>query len=298
MSDRIIELNNISKSYKDNVVLNSINLNIERGKIYGLVGENGAGKTTIMKLLAGLIYKTSGSMRFYGQENANAMQKLRKKMSFMIETPSYFPDMNAYENLWVHFLQRGLKESNKITAVLEFVGLSNSSKKAREFSLGMKQRLAIAVALLDDVEIMILDEPLNGLDPKGIIELRNLIKLLNEKMKMTFIISSHILDELHRVATDYIFIKQGNIVKEINAQTLNDLCMTFYILAISDIASTEKLLKSQNVDFKTVEEKIYISGEEDIRRISKELCDNKIYIYELYQSQVDIEDYYLELMKK
>ncbi len=221
----VLEVENLSKLFGKNQVLNSLTMKIPQGSIYGFVGKNGAGKTTLMRIICGLQNPTSGCYRLFGVENSEAdIIKSRRKMGAIVETPSIYKNMTAEENLKEQYMILGLTSFEGIDEILHLVGLDETGKKkAGDFSLGMKQRLGIAVALCGGPEFLILDEPVNGLDPQGIIEIRELILKLNKEMNITFLISSHILDELAKVATHYGFINNGNIIKEISATELTKI---------------------------------------------------------------------------
>ena len=205
MTKFICETKNLSKKYKDFYALKNVNLTIPKGEIYGLVGENGAGKTTLIRLLTGLNFKSEGEIILFGHKDN--LQHERSKIGCTIEMPALYKDMTASQNLEVQRIQRGIPNKKCITDTLELIGLSNAGKKrVANFSLGMKQRLALGVALLGEPEFLILDEPVNGLDPTGIIELRELLKKLVKEREVTILISSHILSELHQLATCYGFL--------------------------------------------------------------------------------------------
>lgn len=211
----------MTKRYKDEIALEGVNLTLNKGDIYGLVGENGAGKTTLIKLLAGLITPTSGSIQLFGADTPKKLNQVQANIGYMIEAPAVFGDMTAEQNLEVRRMQKGIKDRKSVTDALALVNLPNSSKKVKNYSLGMKQRLALALALLGQPELLILDEPVNGLDPTGIVALRELLMKLNKEKKVTIIISSHILGELHKLATCYGFIHAGNLIEQIAASELD-----------------------------------------------------------------------------
>ena len=214
----------IVKSYKGRNAIDRSDMKIRKGDIYGFIGENGAGKTTVIRLICGLITQTEGSYELFGVKDTDKNIHLqRKRIGAIVEAVSLIPNMNAERNLIAHMKLVGLKDKNRIPEILNLVGLGyllNDNKKAKQFSLGMKQRLGLAVALLHNPEFLILDEPTNGLDPRGIIELRELILKLNRENGITFLISSHNLDELSKIASCYGFITRGKIVREIEAGAL------------------------------------------------------------------------------
>ena len=220
--DYVLKTNALCKHYKDFKALNGLTMNVPKGSIYGFVGKNGAGKTTLIRLVCGLQLPTSGSFELYGVEHSDKeISKSRRRMGAVVETPSIYLDMTAEDNLKQQYRILGMPSFDGITELLKLVGLENTGrKKAKNFSLGMRQRLGIAVALCGDPDFLVLDEPINGLDPQGIIEIRELILKLNREQKITVLISSHILDELSRLATHYGFIDSGRIVREMSAEEL------------------------------------------------------------------------------
>ena len=262
MSEYLIETKRLCKKYNDEYALKDASITIEKGKIYGLVGENGAGKTTLIKLLAGLIKPSSGNIIFQGDDSDAGLRKHRKQFGFIVEAPYLNPEMSAFENLNLQRIQRGIKDKNRIEKVLNIVGLENSKKKVENYSLGMKQRLGIAIALLEKIDVLVLDEPTNGLDPAGIIEFRKLIVELNEKLGITIIISSHILSELECIATDLIFVSKSNIVKSISIDEVKKCCERKYILNVSDCEKVKYELENNGIKVEVNDEqKLIIYGE-------------------------------------
>lgn len=223
--DYVLTVNAISKSYKRFQALKNLSMHVPKGAVYGFVGKNGSGKTTLIRLICGLQTPTSGSYALYGTENTEeSIQTVRKRIGAVVETPSIYLHMTAEENLEEQYRILGLPSFDGIGEILKLAGLDNTGKKkAKHFSLGMRQRLGIAIALCGNPDFLILDEPANGLDPQGIVEIRELILKLNKERQITFLISSHILDELSRLATHYGFIDNGHIVKEISAADLPHL---------------------------------------------------------------------------
>ena len=227
MSSVILEAHDLTKEYRHTVALDHIDLKIEKGKIYGFIGQNGAGKTTFLRLVTGLAFPTSGTLSLWGKTVEKELQEQRKRIGCMIETPALFPTMTAYQNMEIQRIQRGIPDKAVIQKTLDMVGLKDTGKKAvRNFSLGMRQRLGIAIALLNTPEFLILDEPINGLDPAGIVEIRNLLKSLNKEYGMTILVSSHILEELYQTASEFILIDKGKIIEEISDRELNETLHT------------------------------------------------------------------------
>ncbi len=220
--DYILTAESLWKSYKGFHALSGLNMHLPKGAIYGLVGRNGAGKTTLIRLICGLQAPTSGSYTIFGLDSASKeIHKARRRMGAVVETPSIYLDLSAEDNIKEQYRVLGVPSDEGVGELLELVGLADTGKKkARNFSLGMRQRLGIAIALAGDPDFLVLDEPVNGLDPQGIIEMRRLILKLNREKGITVLISSHILDELSRLATHYGFVDKGKMVREITAGEL------------------------------------------------------------------------------
>ena len=249
--ETILETKNLSKHYKNGRALNGLTMRVEKGAIYGFVGRNGAGKTTLIRLICGLQEPTEGSFTLYGCPNGSKkITKARRRIGAVVETPSIYLSMTAEENLKQQYQILGLPSYNGLRELLELVRLQNTgSKKARDFSLGMRQRLGIAVALAGDPDFLILDEPANGLDPQGIVEIRELILRLNREKGITVLISSHILDELSRLATHYGFIDGGRMVKELSAAELEASCRKCLRLTVSDTRSLATVLDALRLSY-------------------------------------------------
>lgn len=223
MKEHVLVVNNITKSYHGVNALRDVSVTLDAGRIYGLIGQNGAGKSTLMRIIAGHSFPTNGIIELFGHTGEKALQIERKRLGCMIEYPSLTPNMTAKENLRLHRIMRGIPNKEIEDELLKLVGLSDTGKKkAKNFSLGMKQRLGIAIALLGNPEFLILDEPINGLDPLGVVEIRNLLKKLCEERHMTILISSHNLPELYQTATDYIIIHKGQIKQTLTLSELEE----------------------------------------------------------------------------
>lgn len=297
MSNKVIEVKNLTKVYDDKVALENFNLTVEKGNIYGIIGPNGSGKTTLFRMLAGLSEPTSGSISFFG--NSKNLKEERQRMSFMIELPYLDLGMTAKENLMMLRYIRGVSDEKKIGEVLEIVGLKDTGNKiVKKFSLGMKQRLGIAMSLLSDPEVMVLDEPVNGLDPEGMVEIRKLLKKLSEEMGVSILISSHILSELYELSTDYALIKNGKLIETLSADELHNKCRSFITLKTDDINKSAVILE-EKLDIKSYkvvsDEEIHIYEEFNrISQISKTVTDNGQVILKLNVEGESLEDYYLE----
>ena len=291
---------NLSKQYKNKLVLDKVCINIKRGDIYGFVGENGSGKTTVIRCICGLVRPNGGSIELFGTKDTDAgILVERKKMSAVVETPSIYLNMSAFDNLKMQCDILGLKNYDKIEQVLSEVGLaylSKDKKKAGDFSLGMRQRLGIAMALLGEPEFMILDEPMNGLDPTGIVEIRELILKLNRERNMTFLISSHILTELSLVATTYGIISKGKLIKEVSAENLQRECGRSIYLEGQDNTKLFFALKERFGD--NVREEgvgVRVFGDADVNEILDVALKTTALII-VNNSRLGIEDYYLSIV--
>lgn len=301
MSDVIIDVCNLNKRYMKLTALDNVSFQIRQGMICGLIGPNGAGKTTIMKSLGGLILPTSGQISIYGESTQKGLSKARSRMSFMIETPYAKEKMSARENLEKQRLQKGIPDKHRVDEVLEIVGLSDTGKKyVKNFSLGMRQRLGIANALLGKPEIMVLDEPINGLDPEGIVEIREMLIKLNREQHITIIISSHILSELSLLCTDYIFINHGQILQSLTADGLKQKCREYYRIHTDNDALALAILQEQcHVTKYDIDEdgsiKLY-EYLEDLRWISSTLYHNGVIPVELSINKANLEQYYMDMV--
>lgn len=289
----------LSKSYRHFKALSGLSMNVPKGAIYGFVGRNGAGKTTLIRLICGLQAPTSGGYTLYGRKNTDKeIQKSRRRMGAVVETPSIYLDMSAEENLKQQYRIMGLPSYEGLTDILGLVGLENTGKKkARNFSLGMRQRLGIAVALVGNPDFLVLDEPVNGLDPQGIIEMRELILKLNREYRITFLISSHILDELSKLATHYGFVDNGRLVKEISAEELERECRKCIRVEVNDTKPLAHVLDQMKLDYKIISgtaadiyAKINVSNL--VLSLTKEHCE----IVTVSEREESLESYYISLV--
>lgn len=253
MGEIVFSAKNLCKQYSGNMALDHMNLEVRKGEIYGFIGENGAGKTTTIRMLTGLAKPTSGTIELFGKSSPKELQKVRKNIGCIIESPAIYLDMTAVQNLEIQRMQRGIKDKKCVYEVLETVDLTNTGKrKAKDFSLGMKQRLGLAIALLGEPEFLILDEPTNGLDPMGIVEMRNLLKRLNKEKNKTILISSHILSELHQMATCFGIIHKGKMMEQLTAKELDEKCKKHVNISVTDVSNAmfvlENKLHTQNFE--------------------------------------------------
>lgn len=296
----IIETKNLSKKYGDKLAVNSVNMHIRPGDIYGFIGRNGAGKTTAMKMILGLTRPTSGEIKLFGSTDLN---KEREKIGSLIEAPGIYKNCTAFENMKRFSILFGGTDS-EIMNLLSFVGLANTgNKKAGEFSLGMKQRLGIAIALLGNPKILVLDEPINGLDPSAIKEIRDLIIRLNQEKGVTILISSHLLDELAKITTNYGIINNGVLVEEVSAEELAERCRKSLMVKVSDSEKAISILKEKGLisenDYSESKGQITLFNHSDNPEIVNEvLVLGGVKVYELSANTTDFENYFIERIGK
>lgn len=246
MGEVILETNNLTKLYGDYAALNNVDMQLKQGQIYGLVGKNGAGKTTFLRIIAGQTYASSGGLTLFGASSEGELNAQRKRIGTIIETPSFYPYLTARQNLEYYRIQRGIPGKECVDEALHEVGLLNAhNKKYKSFSLGMKQRLGIALALLNKPELLLLDEPINGLDPFGIVEIRNLLLKLNHERNITILVSSHILTELTNLVHYYGFIEKGCMVKQISEQELSKECNRYLEVKVDRVEDMAALLETK-----------------------------------------------------
>lgn len=297
----VIKTYKLSKSYKNCNALIDVNINVNQGDIYGLVGNNGAGKTTLLKILTGQSQLSRGSFELFSKSSEKDLNLVRKRTGVIIETPSFYPKLTVFKNMEYYRLQRGIPGKEKIDKVLKEVGLYDAKKKKFEdLSLGMKQRLGLALAMMNEPDLLILDEPINGLDPSGIIEIRNLLLKLNKEKNITILISSHILTELSNIATCYGFLNKGRLVEELSAKDLEKKCQSFLEVKVTNSKKLAALLE-QNLgykEFKVISEDVIQVF--DINRSPEEISElaisNKIGLMALDEKSINLESYYISLM--
>ncbi len=295
----VLQTNALCKRYFKFKALNSLTMNVPKGSIYGFVGKNGSGKTTLIRLLTGLQPATSGDFTLYGAKSTSAdIYDARRRMGAVVETPSIYMAMTAEENLREQCRVIGTPSFDNVKEILELVGLADTGKKkARNFSLGMRQRLGIAMVLVGDPDFLVLDEPVNGLDPQGIIEMRELILKLNKERNITVLISSHILDELSRLATHYGFIDDGHIIKEISAEELEAACRKAIHVEVEDISAMARALDKINVDYSITGDNsadlfTKMSATKLINAISAENCE----VFTMSERDESLESYFMNLV--
>lgn len=297
--DYVLKTNALCKNYKNFNALNGLSMSIPKGAIYGFVGKNGAGKTTLIRLICGLQEPTSGDYTLYGRKNTDReIVQSRRRMGAVVEVPSIYLDMTAEDNLKQQYCVLGLPSFDGLTDILKLVGLENTGKKkAKNFSLGMRQRLGIAIALAGDPDFLVLDEPVNGLDPQGIIEIRELILKLNREQQITVLISSHILDELSRLATYYGFIDNGRIVKEISAEELEAACRKCVRMEVSNTKALAHVLDEMKIDYKIITDKTAdVYAKVNISHLTAALAKENCEVISMQEHDESLESYYISLV--
>ncbi len=295
----IFTAHGLSKSYRHFKALNGLSMNVPKGAIYGLVGKNGAGKTTLIRLITGLQEPTQGRYCLYGiQNDEKNITRARRRIGAVVETPSIYGELTAVENIKEQYRVLGLPSFEGIDDILKLVGLENTGKKkAKNFSLGMKQRLGIAIALCGDPDLLILDEPINGLDPQGIVEMRELILKLNQDGQITVIISSHILDELSRLATHYGFIDGGRMVREISAEDLDAACRKCIRIEVSDMNALSLTLDEIKLEYNVVSEtKADIFAQITVTELVLALAKKNCQVISIQEKDESLESYFMSLV--
>lgn len=301
MNKHILKTNNLTKSYKGFNAIHDVSVSLEPGRIYGLIGRNGAGKSTFMKLVTGLAFPTSGSIELFGKTGEKALREGRKRIGSMIEYPSLDLNMTAKENLRLHRIMKGVPDKDVEDEVLEIVGLNDTDKKkARNFSLGMKQRLGIAIALLSNPEFLILDEPINGLDPLGVVEIRKLLIRLCEEKQMTILISSHNLPEMYQTATDYIIINEGEVRQTLTLGELEECCKHHILISCLQPEKLASILemKLNTKNYKVMPDKSIKLYDylDDKEKVAKTLFENGIIVTNFSSEGDTLEDYFISIV--
>lgn len=297
----IIKTNQLTKAYKGKEVVSNVNMKVKKGEIYGFLGPNGAGKTTIMKMLTNLVKPTSGEIEIFGEKLTNSSYEVLKRMGSIIEYPVFYDRLTARENLELHCEYMGYYDKKAIDAALDLVKLKDiENKSVKDFSLGMKQRLGIARAIITKPELLILDEPINGLDPVGIKELRDLFHMLCREYGMTMLISSHILGEMEQIADTIGVISDGKLIKEVSIDEIHEQNTEYIELVVNDVKKAFYVLDEilQLTNFKVVGEsrfRIYDTGALQ-SEVSKALILNGVMIEEINKKNHSLEDYFLTLI--
>lgn len=301
--EKILETKNLSKKYQGQYALNDVAITVFKGDVYGLIGKNGAGKSTLIKIITRLVAPTNGKVIVFHSKSDKQWENNLKRSGTVIEGPAAFESLSAQQNLEYYCRLRGITNSKDvIKETLELVGLKNTGKKKyKNFSLGMKQKLGIAIAVLARPDLLILDEPLNGLDPIAITEFRKMIEKLNKQKKMTIIISSHILSELYQVATRYGILDNGELIKEISKEDFDEMSEEYIILNTIQVSGASRVLKENTTyPFKVISnDQINIFGKNhQIKEINKLLISHQIEFEEIHYFKQDLESYFTNLISE
>ena len=296
--ESILKTSNLTKTFSNQTAVSNVNMNIRKGDIYGFIGQNGAGKTTLIKMVVGLSSPTSGSIELFGDKN---LDKQRRKIGTVIEAQAFVPYLSAKENMHNQRRILGSKDKSAIDELLKFVGLGDvGKKKVKNFSLGMKQRLGIAMTLIGNPEFLVLDEPTNGLDPKGIIEIRETLKKLNQERGLTILISSHILGELSKLATRYGILNKGVLVEEFTDAELNERCRAGLIVKVDNVHKASEVIKGElsTENFNVLNENTLeiFDFTENPGVITRAFAKNDISVDSISQKSVDLEEYFMSVI--
>lgn len=301
MQDAVIRTNGLTKIYRNKRAVDDISICVNEGDIYGLIGKNGAGKTTLMRLLTGLGMPDGGSMEMFGEHTKRGLERARRRTGCIIESPSFFPYLSARDNMEYYRIQRGIPDEGCVDYNLSYVGLDpNDKKRAKNFSMGMKQRLGLALAIMPGPDLLILDEPINGLDPTGIVEVRELLLKLNKERHTTIVISSHILGELSQMATKYGFINGGKLVEEVSAESLSEKVRHCVSVKVDDGPAAAVIIERELgcTDYEVLSDN-NIRVYKHIDRpdlITAALVNGGIAVYEVCRAGANLEDYFISLV--
>lgn len=296
MKEIVLKTHCLTKKYQNFTALDNVDLTIHRGDIYGLIGRNGAGKTTLMRMITTLTNKTSGSFELFGTQD-NELTQVKRRIGCLIENPCFFPNLTAYQNLKYYALQKGITDKEQIEQVLALVDLSNvRNKKFKTFSLGMKQRLGIALAIMDNPDFIILDEPINGLDPIGICELRDTFQRLNTERNITILISSHILSELYAIANKFCILEKGRVIRELTKEELDRECSKCIAIQTDNVKKAAVVLEQ---DLKTTNYNVIDNREirlydylEHADKVNKALAKNDVNVMSIAEVGISLSDYF------
>lgn len=300
MENTILQTHGISVKYGNFLALDNVSISLKEKHIYGFIGENGAGKTTFMKVLTGLLYPTSGDFNLFGKSIPSDILEMRRHIGSTIEAPAIYPEYSAYRNLEIQRILIGNTDKEICDKLLTMVGLDGArDKKVKKFSMGMKQRLSIAMALVGKPRLIILDEPINGLDPKNISDLRNLLKKLNEENGVTLFISSHILNELHLLATDYYIIHKGRIIESLTHDELDEKCRQYIKIRTNELPRCITVIENafKDVEYKVIsDDTLHLFSHTEVSdNVAKLLMENHIVTKEFSVSEQSLEEYFLNI---
>lgn len=301
MSEAILQTQELTRRYGHTLALDRASITVEKGQIFGLVGRNGAGKTTLIRLISGQSIPTSGQISLFGQTSDSGLNRARSRTGAMVEIPSFYPYLTARQNLEYYRIQRGIPGKNCVDEALELVNLTDTGKKKfKTFSLGMKQRLGLALALMNQPEFLLLDEPINGLDPEGIVEFRELLLRLNRERQTTILISSHILSELSALATHFGFIEKGKVLETISGANLREKCRECLELTVDDAPRAARVLEQQlgTRDYEVLpgnQLRVYTFLDAP-QTVNRTLLEQGVGLISTQQKDSNLEDYFLNLI--
>ncbi|MGM0123152.1 ABC-2 type transport system ATP-binding protein [Enterococcus sp. AZ194] len=304
MTENVLTLTNVTKKFGKQYALTNVSLTVKKGDIYGLIGRNGSGKTTIMKLITDLSKESSGGeiVLLGNRKGTKEYQESLQRSGSVIESPAAYNKLTAYQNMKIMCIQKGIHDFSVIDEVLGFVNLAETGKKKfKNFSLGMKQRLGIAMALVSDPDFLILDEPINGLDPIAIIEFRGILERINRERNTTIIISSHILTELYQVSNRFGFINEGKMIQEISKEEFDSLVTKSILVDVEEPKKAAMILRENQVtDFEVTNENLIRIFDEQvkIKEINKLLVENDILVNQIQKQEHSLEDYFTDLVSK
>ncbi len=301
--EAVIETHGLAKRYGDVHALEGVDIAVRRGDLFGLVGDNGAGKTTLFKLLCGLAFPTGGELRLFGTHEPHDLGKQRSRMGAIIEQPGFYPALSVEKNLECCRIQKGVPGKDAVDRVLASVGLTYAkNRRCRDLSMGMKQRLGLAMALIGEPEVLILDEPTNGLDPSGIVEMRGLLQRLNREKGITIVVSSHHLAELEQMATTYAFLSKGRLLEQVSAEALRARCADCIEIAVSDVeryvALLEKVLHHERFSVLPDGTVRIFDPQQDIEAYSRLASEQGLDIRKLECRRTSLEQYYLDMKER
>ena len=302
MNESVLNTTQLTKLYGGQVVVDHIDMTIKRGDIYGFIGKNGAGKTTLLRMLTSLVRPSSGAIELFGSSDKQALQGARTRIGAMIETPAFFPKLTAWDNLEYYRIQRDIPDTGEVDRILYSVNLTDTGRKPyHQFSLGMKQRLGLALAIMGSPEFLILDEPINGLDPTGMVEFRGIIHRLQRESNITLLISSHILSELAQVATKYGIIHNGRLLKEFTQIELDQQTRGYISVRVSNAPMAGCIIQEE---FDT--NQFEVCSQEEIRLFTffddpsvviELLSANGLRVYSANEVKVNLEDYFISVIE-
>ena len=301
--DAVIETNRLTKRYGAVVALDDVGISVKRGDIFGVVGDNGAGKTTLFKLLCGLAFPTQGELRLLGESEPGALNRCRARVGAIIESPGFYPGISVEKNLECCRIQKGVPGKDSVAKLLETVGLTYAAKrKCKNLSMGMKQRLGLAMALLGEPEMLVLDEPASGLDPSGIAEMRALLHRLNREKGITIVLSSHHLPELEQLACTYAFLSRGKLVEQVSAEELRERCADCVDIGVSDAARYTVLLEQRMPQqrYQVLPDSVVriLDPQQGIEAYSALASEAGLAVFKLERRKTSLEQYYLDMKQR